>query len=476
MSCFGCAREAPLEERVLVRKLVQPLALRKQSGSNGSTSSSSTQLSELDTLSALSATARAWGFAGAGRRVDAEALEAALALTLTDLPVLAGRITGLKKLRLGSLAVAHSGRGALLVVAERRGLTVEQAMSPAGWPRSGLTAANQQLPFYVEPLDLGRNLCHAILDGMRWPGLAAHLAARYRQAAGGPPAEAHELLHPIDRSVLSLEREAGLEGWQPPASVQVRCSLAGYWRAARGLSSRARAANELALLHVPQEGVTALKAMAAVGNPAITTGDAVQAAAALLIHAAHAHPLLPVAPQAMAAMVLLPTPKDFFGNAVRMLSVSLPADTKQPAEGDALGALRALAGGIRQATLRFRSDKEEVALALAEAQALAGAPVLRMLCHVFSEVLPHMQSATNYVPVQQGLELWGLGPASHTHPLSWPRAADMAVIRPSAAPFLPGLFFQFVLPPAAMAHLRASPLLLALLPTARWVGGSNGSS
>lgn len=50
-----------------------------------------------------------------------------------------------------------------------------------------------------------RSLCHAILDGMRWPGLAAHLAARYRQAAGGPAAEASELLHPIERSVLSLE-------------------------------------------------------------------------------------------------------------------------------------------------------------------------------------------------------------------------------------------------------------------------------
>lgn len=77
--------------------------------------------------------------------------------------------------------------------------------------------------------------------------------------------------------------------------------------------------------------------------------------------------------------------------------------------------------------------------------------------------------------VQQGLELWGLGTATHTHPLSWPRAADMAVIRPSAAPFTPGLFFQFVLPPAAMARLRALPLLPALLPTARWVGAYNGS-
>lgn len=206
-------------------------------------------------------------------------------------------------------------------------------------------------------------------------------------------------------------REAGLDGWKPPAAVQVRGSLPGYWRAARGLFSRGRTPNELALLHVPQEGVTALRAMAAgervlgglrrvetvivvqggackphectrvlpgnqlrgkpqhrsgvsaprfrrtVGNAQVTTGDAMQAAAALLIHAAHHRPLLPVAPLAMAVMVLLPTPKDFFGNAVRMLSVSLPPGTQQPAEHDAPGALRALAGGIREATLRFRSEK-----------------------------------------------------------------------------------------------------------------------
>ena len=66
---------------------------------------------------------------------------------------------------------------------------------------------------------------------------------------------------------LPPRSEAGLEGWKPPESAQVRGSLAGYWRAAKGLSSRARTANELALLHVPQEGVTALRAMAA-GEPA----------------------------------------------------------------------------------------------------------------------------------------------------------------------------------------------------------------
>lgn len=140
-------------ERVLVRKLVQPLALRKQSGGDGG-ASSSTQLGDLDVISALSGTARAWGFAGG--RLDADALESALAATLTDLPILAGRLTGMKRLRLSSLAVAHSGRGALLVIAERHGTTVGRAMAPAAWPLSGLTAANQQLPHYLEPLELGR--------------------------------------------------------------------------------------------------------------------------------------------------------------------------------------------------------------------------------------------------------------------------------------------------------------------------------
>ena len=144
----GTAREA-----VLLRKLVQPLALRKQSGGDGS-ASSSTRLGDLDTLAALSGTARAWGFAGG--RIDADALEAALAATLTDLPVLAGRLSGMKKLRLGSLEVAHSGRGALLVVVERHGTTVDQAMHPSAWPLSGLTASNQQLPHYLEPVELGR--------------------------------------------------------------------------------------------------------------------------------------------------------------------------------------------------------------------------------------------------------------------------------------------------------------------------------
>lgn len=44
----------------------------------------------------------------------------------------------------------------------------------------------------------------------------------------------------------------------------------------------------------------------AAANPAVTTGDAVQAAAALLIHAAMGRPLLPVAPKAITIMLQTP--------------------------------------------------------------------------------------------------------------------------------------------------------------------------
>lgn len=106
----------------------------------------------------------------------------------------------------------------------------------------------------------------------------------------------------------------------------------------------------------PQTSLPSTPLPPAGDNLAVTTGDAVQAATVLLLHAAQGLPLLPVAPQAMSVMLLLPTPPSFFGNAVRMLSVSLPAGTAQPADGNGAGALCQLAGAIRAATLRFRQD------------------------------------------------------------------------------------------------------------------------
>ena len=270
-------------------------------------------------------------------------------------------------------------------------------------------------------------------------------------------------------------RDAGLEGWQPPPSVRVRGSLAAYLRLPWALLRSRRDVCDIAILHLPQSGVARIKAAAAgeaglgrwhgtaqpaavpcllnlcralrcpptphaAGNPAVTTGDAVQAAAALLLHAAQGKPLLPVAPKAMTVMVLMPVSSAFFGNAVRMLEASLPAGTPQPAAGDGDGALHTLAGAIRAAVAHFRTDKvvgkrrgdactrcpvllrswherqpessaapsscclrlqAEPALALAEAEAYAAAPLPRLFCHLSTSVLPRWTAATNYVPKVQ---------------------------------------------------------------------------
>lgn len=61
------------------------------------------------------------------------------------------------------------------------------------------------------------------------------------------------------------------------------------------------------------------------GDTAVTTGDAVQATAALLLHAAQGLPPLPVAPKAMSVMLQLPgVPEGYFGNAVGGCGGDLP--------------------------------------------------------------------------------------------------------------------------------------------------------
>lgn len=51
---------------------------------------------------------------------------------------------------------------------------------------------------------LALSLCHAVCDGMRWPQLLRHLAARYREAAGGAAPDLSDLLRPGPRTLLSV--------------------------------------------------------------------------------------------------------------------------------------------------------------------------------------------------------------------------------------------------------------------------------
>lgn len=88
-------------------------------------------------------------------RVDPAALAAALEQTLTDLPFLSGRLGGMKKLRLGTLAIRHTGEGVPLTVVRAEGVTLD-ALAPEHWPRAGVTIAQPAWPWYLERLDVGK--------------------------------------------------------------------------------------------------------------------------------------------------------------------------------------------------------------------------------------------------------------------------------------------------------------------------------
>jgi hypothetical protein len=133
----------------------------------------------------------------------------------------------------------------------------------------------------------------------------------------------------------------------------------------------------------------------------VTTGDAVQAACALLLHAALDLPLLPIKPRSMAALVQQATPPGYSGNAAYMLRVNLPPGTQQPAPGDSFGALRQLAGAVRAATAAFRASPEAGLRELRDAEALVAAPLGSMLSFLAQARMPLLTCTTNYVPQQQ---------------------------------------------------------------------------
>ena len=197
--------QAPFELDLLLQQLIRPHPTPDGGpvGHHGVT-----PLSVFDCLSATTATARAWGFEGA--QINIDALVDGLRRTITDLPFLGGRcghpplpppppdrrcrlppscpalthwllpalrlagFTLREHLRLGALHIEHTGAGALLTVVEAPSVRVA-CMAPGTWPRRGMTIADPAVPFYIEPLDVGK----------RWV-LVAGCWARVPAAAPAP--------------------------------------------------------------------------------------------------------------------------------------------------------------------------------------------------------------------------------------------------------------------------------------------------
>jgi hypothetical protein len=120
--------------------------------------------------------------------------------------------------KMGDLKVDDNNAGAELVVIDATPLSLADC-GPDTWPMKNVTISNPQIPFYLPSMDVGKallsgaeplckvqltllvdgcvlgiTLSHTITDGMHWPALMRHIAARYRQVSGGKEASAEELV------------------------------------------------------------------------------------------------------------------------------------------------------------------------------------------------------------------------------------------------------------------------------------------
>jgi len=425
------------------------------------------------------------------------------------------------------LSILHNNAGAEFAVIDARPATVLD-YGPDSWPMRNVTISDPRVPFYIPSMDVGRplllgqeplckiqltqlidgcilgiTLSHTLTDGMHWPALMTHIAARYRQVAIGQHARVEELIsinpyksRPEGLSVAQFQHKlpGGME-WKPEPFV-VKPSFMDYIRAFGLLWGNASTPIQLTILHIPRKAISNLKNTVIEGisedesskNGFISTGDVVQALGALAVHAAEERPsLLPQQPECMIALVQVPGAEpDYFGNAVHPMTVSMKEGEAQPEKDDMLGMLRSLASHIRSATTEVRSNPTKALQALYESQQVCDVPVGQALAYLAGHRLPYVTCTTNYIgnlPADQNLDFFGnkTNPNSNCttettvkpigyRSLTYPLARGMAVIRPSMPPYEEGLFLSLSLTAQQLAALKAHPLLPALVPEATFLG------
>jgi len=461
---------------------------------------------------------------------DIEYLEKCLELVLEDLPFLGGRLSPVK-LPFGwtmeDLRVANTNEGLEFSVISAPTLTLLDC-GPDTWPMKNVTISDPQVPFWIPTMDTGKKLLkgkealckvqltqlsdgsilaltasHTITDGMHWPALMTHIAARYRQVASGGHAQPQDLIltNASSRCSLSLDHmtKAVLRGgeaeWQPEP-FHVKPSFGDYFRAAGLLWSNASAKIQLDILFLPRDLLTNLKRVVLEGitdGTPVTTGDVVQALAAMAVHAGEGKPLLPLLPKVMVSLVQIPgVDKGHFGNAVHPLAVGLrpPKTTTDykgegnsdlgaspllPGNDDFLGCLRALARQIRVATAELRSTPTKALQAMYESAQVCSAPVHKSLAYLAGQRLPFVTATTNYIGTMLSDSTldFGLGVKQEGYrSLTYPLARSMAVVRPAMAPYREGLFMSLSMTTAQAKRLRSHALLPTLAPDAVFLGSS----
>ena len=406
--------------------------------------------------------------------------------------------------KLGDLAVVNNNAGAPFTVIDARPATLADC-GPDSWPMRDVTINNPRVPFYIPNMEFGRamltgkeplcklqltqledgcilglTLSHTLTDGMHWPKLMKHITARYRQVATGNLAPAEELVTcPSRPDCLSLEQMKqklpGGEAWTPEP-FNVAPAFGDYFRAGSLLWGNAIQHMQLEILHIPKDRIMALKSAViegCEGGQLVSTGDVVQAMAALAMHVAEGRPLLPIRPSCVVTLIQVPGAEpNYFGNAVHPMIVGLQPGEPQPDPSDMLGVLRCLATHIRSATHDVRLNPASTLQALYESQQVCEAPVGKALVFLAGQRLPYVTCTTNFIgnaPTDQGLDFGhGIKPMGYRS-LTYPLARGMAVVRPSMEPYSEGLFLSLSLTSAQLQTLKAHPLLPTLVPDAQFL-------
>ncbi len=439
-------------------------------------------------------------------------------------------VTSLLDWKLGDIAIGNNNVGLEFVVVDARPATISD-YGPDSWPMVDVTISNPRVPFYIPSLDVGRplllgqeplckiqltqltdgcilgiTLSHTITDGMHWPALMTHIAARYRQVTTGQHARLEELItstttsrsEGLSLAQLQKKLHVGME-WKPELFA-VTPSFFDYFRALGLLCGNALTKMQLTILHIPKTRLAVLKNAVVEGiadakttnnsDGSISTGDIIQALGALAVHAAEGRPsLLPLHPQCMISLIQIPGAEhDYFGNAVHPMTVSVKEREPQPEKDDMLGMLRSLASHIRSSTTEVRNDPTKALQAVYESQQVCSAPVKHALAYLAGQKLPYVTCTTNFIgnlPADQNLNFFGSRNSRQTtneskipnkplgyRSLTYPLARGMAVIRPSMPPYEEGVFLSLSLTAPQLAALKAHPLFPALVPDAAFLGES----
>lgn len=235
------------------------------------------------------------------------------------------------------------------------------------------------------------------------------------------------------------------------------------------------------IIHLPRRFLAELKSavVQTSGDTAITTGDVVQALAAIMVHAAEGKPLLPKHPTCVVVLVQIPgTSPGYFGNAVHPMPVGVRVEQSSssagiPSEGDPFGSLCTLAKSIRAETIELRSQPTKALQAIYESQCVCDSTTLCSLAFLAGKRLPFVTCTTNYIgslPSDTQLNFGeGLKPIGYRN-LTLPLARSMTVVRPALPPYSDGLFMQFAVTPQQAKSLRRHPALHKLIPDASFLG------